>query len=228
MNFEKLKILVNKADDDQLKRALDILLKPHSTPVFGAVKVVKHEVAAIEALRILGYLTPEADEYNLVEGLRGTKAKARSLLYNAALSRVSYASDIDQDLREVLVQCARCKDGNLFLFEVAQLLTMGRLRQRIRKYGFLTNGSFSGSVTRVLGDALAKLRGKLILLSERKFLLKKLNAAGFEGKYIQSIIKQIAVGSACSVGGKAGGMLAEGGVNVLWHLFNGEHELLKP
>lgn len=41
-------------------------------------------------------------------------------------------------------------------------------------------------------------------------------------------IKRIAVGSAYSVGGKAAGMLAEGGVNVLWHLFNSEYEFLKP
>jgi len=57
------------------------LVKSHASPVFDAVKVVKYEVAALDALRMLGYLATDTDEYGLVEGLCVTKTKARSLLY---------------------------------------------------------------------------------------------------------------------------------------------------
>ncbi|MCC7279341.1 MAG: hypothetical protein IT487_13640 [Chromatiaceae bacterium] len=39
----------------------------------------------MNALKVLGYVKADADEFNLVESLRITKTKARPLLYQAVL-----------------------------------------------------------------------------------------------------------------------------------------------
>ena len=74
---------IEKASSRQLQEALRFLLQPHAAPVFGAAKTVEHEVAALQALKVLGVIRPAADEFDLVESLRVTKTKARSLIYHA-------------------------------------------------------------------------------------------------------------------------------------------------
>lgn len=227
MNSKRLEQLIDSAGITELKSAVSILLKPHASPVFGAVKVVEHEVAALNALRILGYLETDVDEYGLVEGLRVTKAKARSLLYSVALRQMTDESEVDDQLREVVGKCTLCKDGDMFLFEVPQPLTMDRLRQRVRKLGFVSVGTFSGSIARLPGEALVALVEALVPQEQKKSLLKKLNAAGYEGKDVASIIKRIVFAAAGTVGGAALGKVTENAVNELWPLLTGQIENLK-
>lgn len=68
-----------------MREALRLVLRPHAFPVFGAAKTVEHEVAALKALKVLGNIKANADEFDLVENLRFAKSKARSSLYQAAL-----------------------------------------------------------------------------------------------------------------------------------------------
>lgn len=230
MNLKKLDQYIQDADLVRLQSIVRVLLKPHASPVFGAVKLVEHEVAALDALRMLGYLAPDADEYSLVEGLRVTKAKARSLLYNSALRQMDDESEVDAQLRLIVGRCILCKDGDMFLFEVPQPLTMDRLRQRVRKLGFISDGTFSGSVARIPGDALVALVEALMprLDAEKSSTIKKLNAAGYQGKDIASIIKRVAISAASTVGGKVAGQLTEETVNNFWPLLTGKFEQLKP
>ncbi|WP_157354563.1 hypothetical protein [Thauera sp. 28] len=91
-------LLANKSEA-QLKAALEHLLAAHTLPVFGAAKQVEHEVAALRALKMLGALPDNADEYTLVTTLRITKAKARNLLYQDALRTLTSPQQIDDALR---------------------------------------------------------------------------------------------------------------------------------
>ena len=75
---------IENASPQQLQKALQFLLKPQAAPVFGAAKTVEHEIAGLQALKVLGVIRPAADEFDLVESLRVTKTKARSLIYHAA------------------------------------------------------------------------------------------------------------------------------------------------
>jgi hypothetical protein len=226
MNLKKLDQFIQDADIIKLHDVLKVLLKPHASPVFGAVKVIEHEIAALNALRMLGYLASNADEYSLVEGLRVTKAKARSLLYNSALRQMDDESEVDAQLRLIVGRCILCKDGDMFLFEVPQPLTMDRFRQRVRKLGFISDGTFSGSVARIPGDALVALVEALMPMPEaqKKSTIKKLHAAGYEGKDFASIIKRVAISAASTVGGKVAGYLAEETANVLWPFLTGKFD----
>jgi len=75
------------------------------------------------------------------------------------------ASKVDDLLRGVIGKCVLCKESDMFLFEVPHPLTMDRLRQRIRKLGFISDGNFSGSLARIPADALVALVEALMLSS---------------------------------------------------------------
>ena len=186
-------------------------------------------MASLDALRMLGYLTADDDEYGLVEGLHVTKAKARPLLYHSALRQMDGEPEVDELLRGVIGKCVLCKDGDMFLFEVSQPLTMDRLRQRIRKFGFISDGTLSDSLARISGDALVALVEALMPTSDaqRKPMLKKLRDGGYEGKDMASIIKRVAISAASSVSGKVVGKVAEEAVNALWPFLSGKIEQLK-
>jgi len=129
MNKQALHGCIDGASAETLRSALRILLKPHTVPVFAAVKVIEHEVAALKALRQLGFLPANFDEYALVETLRVTKQKARSLLYQAALRGTQSEAEYENELRVVLSspRIQRESKSSLFLIEVPQPLTMDRL-----------------------------------------------------------------------------------------------------
>lgn len=76
--------LANKSEA-QLKAALEHLLAAHTLPAFGTAKQVELEDAALGALRTLGALPDNTDEYALVTTLLITKAKARNLLNEDAM-----------------------------------------------------------------------------------------------------------------------------------------------
>ena len=159
-------LLTNKSDA-QLKAALEHLPAAHALPVFGAAKQVEHEVAALRALKILGALPDNADEYTLVTTLHITNAKARNLLYQDALRTLTSPKQIDDALRAIAMQPNAVKDGDLFLLEVPQPVLMDALRQSVRQLDYLTDDSCAESIARFPQRAFAALNEDLVPPAER-------------------------------------------------------------
>lgn len=206
--------LLASKSEAQLKAALEHLLAAHTLPVFGAAKQVEHEVAALRALKMLGALPENADEYTLVTTLRITKTKARNLLYQDALRTLTSPQQIDDALRALVVQPTATKDGDLILLEVPQPFLMDALRHRIRRLGFLSDGSFSGSIARLPQRALAALIEDLVPPTERNSVATRLRRQGIEGDDFQSLIlgliKTAGRAAAGSAGEHLGTTIAEG------------------
>ena len=196
-------LLANKSEA-QLKAALEHLLAAHTLPVFGAAKQVEHEVAALRALKMLGAPPDNADEYTLVTTLRITKAKARNLLYQDALRTLTSPQQIDDALRALVVQPTATKDGDLILLEVPQPFLMDALRHRIRQLGFLSDGSFSGSIARLPQRALAALIEELIPPAERQSVAARLRRQGIEGDDLQSLVHGLIKTAGRAAAGAAG------------------------
>lgn len=196
-------LLANKSEA-QLKAALEHLLPAHTLPVFGAAKQVEHEVAALRALKMLGALPDNADEYTLVTTLRITKAKARNLLYQDALRTLTTPQQIDDALRALVMQPTATKDGDLILLEVPQPFLMDALRHRIRQLGFLSDGSFAGSIARLPQRALAALIEELIPPNERKSVVARLRRQGIEGDDLQSLVLGLIKTAGRAAAGAAG------------------------
>jgi len=217
MHTEKLRELLNKATPDIKQQALELMLAPHMSPVFGAAKSVEHEIAALNALKMLGYLTDNADEFELVENLRVTKPKARALLYQAALRKPTTPAEIDRDLRELLRSPLLAVDGEFYMIEVPQPLTMDRLRQRVRALRFLSDGTFSGSVARIKRPALAALVEDLIDKNAHAKVFGELRKAGYEGTDARSVINAMIKKVGATLAGQVGEeLLGRGGEAIGW------------
>lgn len=209
MDSREIKELITKADAITCAEALTDLFVPHTAPVFGAAKVVEHEVAAFRALQRLGYLPAQPDEYDLVMLLRVTKAKARSLLYQVALRRRLSSEEIDAALRELLTQPRVSKEGDKVMIEVADPLLMDCLRQRVRQLSFISDGSFSGSLAKLSVPALSALIEDLIPKKQRSAIHKKLSAQGVRGDDFQGIIAAVLGQLGKRAAGTAGERVAE-------------------
>lgn len=205
---QKLITLVAGSCEADLRKALSFLFMPHANPVFGASKAVEHEVAAINALKLLGYLSSYPDEFELVEKLRVTKSKARALLYQTALREASDPLVAEQELRAILMNPLIAVDGDIYLIEAPQPLTMDRLRQRVRQLGYLSDGSFSGSVARIKRQALAALIESLIPKENQTEVINKLTAKGYQGSDVRALVTGVLKKAGAKVAGEVGDELA--------------------
>lgn len=200
--------IIEVATVAQQREALLILLRPHIEPVFGAAKTVEHEVAAFNALKVLGYVGHDADEFDLVEKLRITKSKARSLLYQTALRSGNSQADIDEALRKALMTTRAVREGTLYLIEVPDPLTMDRLRKRVRNYGFLSDGSFSGAIAKVPEGALVRLMEDLISDEHKADIRRQLVKAGMPDRTVAGVIKAMLSTAAKKAAGELGDQTA--------------------
>lgn len=199
---------IDSASHEQLCSVLKLLLKPHASPVFGASKAIEHEVAALNALRVLGYIDRNSDDFDLVEKLRITKSKARSLLYQASLREENDSSTNEELLRKAISNPRIVKEGKFYLVEIPDPLTMDRLRKRIRDYGFLSDGSFSGSIAKITEEALLKLVEDLIPDELKKEIEEQLIKSGMPNKSLTGILKGMMAQAGKKIAGEIGGEVA--------------------
>ncbi|MEW6479083.1 MAG: hypothetical protein AB1455_06475 [Pseudomonadota bacterium] len=209
MLYEQIIKSLETASPAKQRDALQALLKPHATPVFGASKVIEHEVAALQAFLILGVFGANPDEYDLVETLRITKNKARSLLYHAALRTESSNDFIEDSFRTALATCRPMRDGQFFMLEVPDPLTMDRLRKRVRTLGYLSDGSFVGSIAKVPEDALLLIIESLFTPEQREHIIQELHKAGMADKSVKGLLKAFIRQSAKKVAGETGDLIAK-------------------
>lgn len=195
---------IDQASVITLKEALKILLTPHATPVFGGAKTVEHEVAALNALKHLEYLTPKAEEYELVDRLRVTKTKARSLLYQASLRTRRTEQEKVEELRKIITSGNVVAESNYFVIEVPDPLLLDDLRRRVRQSGYITDGTFSPTLARLQAAALARLIEDLIPSHERKSLESKLVKHGYKPQNIQAALTRLLLSAAEKVTNEAG------------------------
>jgi len=188
MNIEEINKLLIKQNKDNLIEIINILLEKHSFPVFGAVKQIEHEVAAIKALKLLEYLDDNADEYDYVDKLKVTKAKARSLMYQETLRK---NIDFEEELKKVLQSPTIQKDSKgMYLIEVSNPLIMDKLRKKVKDLGFISDESFSGSLAKVSREALIGLIDNLVETNEKDHILKQLRKQGYPDSTFKSFIKK--------------------------------------
>lgn len=180
--------VIRQATPEVLADALSMLLKAHASPVFGAAKAVENEVAALRAMQRLGAISADPDEYELVMTLRITRTKARSLLYQSALRSGFSEADIQSALKRLLTAPRVCREGDKVLIEVEDPFMMDCLRQKVRKVGFISDGSFSGSLAKISIPALAALINDLLSTEQQSEAQRRLRAQGVLGDNLTSMI----------------------------------------
>jgi len=224
MNIEEINDLLKKQDKATLVNLVSLLISKHSSPVFGAAKQIEHEVVALKVLKEIGYLSFDADEYDYIEKLKVTKAKARNLMYQESLRNETL--DINQELKHILQNPTIQDDGKgFYLIEVVNPLMMDKLRKKIRQLGYISDGTFSGSLAKVSKKALYSLVDDLIDEEQKKEIMDKLKAQGYSDATVESFVKsaiiKISSKVADDVGEEVGEKIADNIGSGLKMIFDG-------
>ena len=205
--------------DQVVRAALTHLLTPHFTPVFGAVKTVEHEVAAINALQKMGVLSVNPEPFELITKLRVTKAKATSLLYQVELRRGTNDAAWDNRIKKVLLSPVIAKDGNYISVNIDTPLLKDVIRERFKKLGVAIDDTFSTDLLRIPPEGFMKLVVSLMTPAEQAAAEKSLAAAGIATSKTKTLVYGLAQKFGEKFAGDAGGALGKEAAQWLVDLF---------
>jgi len=204
---------------ESAREALRILLEPHFNPVFGAVKTVEHEVAAISALQLMGSLSANPEPFELIAKLRITKAKASSLLYQVELRRSADDSAWNTRIKQVLFSPAITKDGGYYCVSIASPLLKETIRHRLKTLDITVDDSFATDILRIPANGFMKLIVSLMTQQEQKLAKANLAKAGVPTSAALGLAQGMAVKFGEKFAGEAGGALGKEAAQWLMSYF---------
>jgi hypothetical protein len=207
MNF--LTILKSK-EQSVLADSLSTLLSNLCNPVLGASKSIEYEIAVVTCLQSLGLLNEKLDEYDLVFNLKITKTKARNLIYQKSLRESSEdIFDFDQSLVDLLCNTRIIREGKWYVIEVPNPFTMDLLKSKIRKLGFISDGSFSASIAKIQLECLSSLIESLIPEENKNEIILKLKGNHLKGELLKGLISGALAGIGKKIAGETGQIIGE-------------------
>ena len=177
-------------DDPACRAALAEFLEGYLTPAFGALPKREIDLLVLELMEKLGLVDRNPSLYSLVQGLRVTRSKARNLLYDRELRRLN-VDDLDARVRRALAHPLIQKQGELFVLEIENPLIADHLRARLQSLGHATDGSFSASLVKLSGDAMAALIEDYLPPADRERLRQALIRAGAPDASLTGVLKAV-------------------------------------
>lgn len=185
------------ADDAACRATLEHNLSEYAKPVFGALPKREIDLLMLEALVRIGYLDSEPSLYQLIQLLRVSRSKARSLVYERDLRRLG-KTELHELLRGSLIRPHVLKQGDLFCLEIENPLVLDHLKDKLQRLGFATDGSFSPSLVRLSKDAFNALVVDCVPSGNQMAVKAALVAAGAPDGTFGGVIKGVLV----KLGGK--------------------------
>ncbi len=223
-----IKRAVDSADEKICREVLHAVLMQYMSPAFSALPSREIDLVIIDALEKLQYISEEPTLYELVQKLRVTRSKARSLLYDRELRRID-ANELDKKVLEVIKAPIVQKQGEQFVFEIENPLVSDHLRAKIQRLGHASDGSFSPSLVKLTITAFSALIAEEVPEADREKVREALIKAGapdssFAG-VIKGALKQIGKKVAEDAGQDAAEVLGEYVSSILSGLAGGVSEL---
>lgn len=216
---------IKQASKAQLASALELLLEPYFLTTFRAARTQDHEVAALRAMEALNALKQQDDEYDYMLRLRVTRAKARNLVYQVHLQQLESEAALDELVCKVMASPSieKATSGHSqthWVLDIPNPLVMERIRQRVRKAGFVSDGSFSPSIVKLPVNAYAAVLAELVPQNKRTNLLNQARqlAHASEKLPLKDVLGSILANGAAKLAGKAGEQLSEDLVTGLGNL----------
>lgn len=183
-----IQTIVADANEETAKDALRYFLEQYTSPAFGALPKNEIELVVLNVLEKLGAVDGEPEVYELVSKLRITRPKARNLIYDREL-RKSTESDLDAKVKALLKKPLIQKNGELYTLEVENPLVSDHLRDKVKKLGYVSDGSFSPSIVKLGLDAVSALIESYLSEEEREQVKTALVAAGAPDTSFKGVLK---------------------------------------
>lgn len=219
----KLDDALSKATAAQKADALAALLSGALDPALGALPKRELELLILEALIAIGYLDTEPKVYDMVQRLRITKSKARSLLYDRELRRLDDES-LDAMAIGALKKPLLQSQGYAIALEIENPYLADHIRNRVTNLGHVSDGSFSPTLIRLSASAAAALVDSYLDKDERKKVEKALAKVGGKDKSVTGLMTKVIAGAASAVAGKAGAEVVNQGAELLGSLLEANED----
>lgn len=180
--------IVIEATEEEAKSALSYFLKSYMTPAFGALPKNEVELIVLNVLEKLKAIDTEPELYDLVSQLKITRSKARGLIYDRELRRSSEA-ELDEKVKSLLKRPLIQKSGDLYVLEVENPLVSDHLRAKVKKLGYVSDGSFSPTIVKLGLDAVTALMESYLSDTEKADVRGALVAAGAPDTSLTGVLK---------------------------------------
>lgn len=205
MDLEKI---IHDAGDARAASALKTLLERFLDPAFGALPKSEIELLLLGALEEVGAVPAEPGVYELVSKLRINRTKARNLIYERELRRLT-PTELDSRVRNLLKRPIIQKSGDQFVLEVENPLVSDHLRSKVQALGHVSDGSFSPSIVKLPLDAVVALIELYIPEDQRAPVKAALVAAGAPDASFKGVLKAVLKKVAGKVASDTGEALLE-------------------
>ena len=211
---------ISRLDEAACRATLEYILSEFSKPAFGALSKKEIELLILEALVQIKYLDSEPSLYQLIRLLSISRSKSRSLIYERDLRRLG-ASQLDDLLKRALAKPHIQKQGDLFCLEIENPLLIDHLKDKLRRLGFATDGSFSPSLVKLSKDAFIALVVDCVPTANQAEVKAALVAAGAPDGTFGRVIKGVLVKLCGKFADRAGEELAESISDYLGPIISG-------
>lgn len=180
----------------------------------------------LNVLEELKAIDQEPELYEFVSKLKVTRSKARGLIYNRELRRSS-ESALNDKVKTLLKRPLIQKNGDLYVLEVENPLVSDHLRSRVKKLGYVSDGSFSPSIIKLGLDAITALVAFYLSDSERKAIKAVLVAAGAPDTTFTGVLKAMFKKLASKVAADTGDALMDKASGFISPIIDASIELIK-
>ena len=204
----KIKECLNALSQDDLKDAAAEFLEGFCTPAFGALPKSEIELIVLRFLEKVGAISADPEVYELVSSLKVTRTKARNLIYERELRRLS-PSQLDERVKSLLKRPLIQKSGEQFVLEVENPLVSDHLRSRVKNLGYVSDGSFSPSIVKLPLDAIVALIDFYIDNDHQEEVRQALIDAGAPDSSFRGVLKSVLKKVATRVASESGEALID-------------------
>ena len=155
-----------KINKNELVDIFSSLLSSYCQPSFGTLPKSEIDLLMLESLIGIKYISKEPQVYELVSKLKITSTKARKLIYERELRKYN-ENELDDKVKQILINPIIQKNGDLFLFEVENPLLIDHIKNRLKSLDYLSDGSFSPSIIKLSSKVSNEVQ-KFALKSKKK------------------------------------------------------------
>ena len=202
---------LDAVDQGKLKSEIESFLRDFMAPAFGSLPKREIELRVFDLMRNLNVVKPEATIYSLMTDLMVTRSKASQLLFDLEIRQHGNNPEkLDELIKKALIDTKFAKDGDYFVMEIENPLTIAHMRQRIRDLGHFSDTSFNSSLVRAPLDTVTDLILSIIPEGQHQAIKAALVDAGAPDGSLKGVIKGALKKLGSKVIGEAADQLAEG------------------
>lgn len=179
-----------QGSNEDLKKHVGDFLEHFINPAFGILTKKEIEFLVFKLIKDIGIISNDLSLFDLMMELHITKSKAHQLLLDYDLRKSEEEQKLmEQDIQDELCNAKFAKDGDYFVLDIERPLLHAYLKERIRKLGHITDGSFSQSIVRMNLDAVTAIMLSIIPEKNHDAIKIGLIKAGAPDKSITAVLK---------------------------------------